>query len=107
MAKFYGEIGYADGQTEVSPGVWKDKIVARSYSGHLMRRSRRLEPSNVVNSDLTISNELSILADPYALNHFHCMRWVEWSGTKWNVQNVEVEYPRLILTLGGVWHGND
>ncbi len=107
MAKFYGRIGYTEGQTEVSPGVWKDKIVSRFYSGDVMRRSRRLEPASVVNSDLSISNELSILADPYALNHFHLMRWVEWSGTKWNVQDIEVEYPRLILTLGGVWHGDD
>lgn len=104
MAKFYGEIGYIETE-ETTPGVWSEKVVKRYYSGDLIRNSRRLQSADQLNDNINISNEISILADPYAINHFHAMRYVEFMGTKWKVSNVEVRYPRLILTLGGVYNG--
>lgn len=104
MAKFYGEIGYVETE-ETTPGVWSEKVVKRYYSGDLIRNSRRLQTADQLNDNINISNEISILADPYAINHFHAMRYVEFMGTKWKVSNVEVRYPRLILTLGGVYNG--
>ena len=50
--------------------------------------------------DININNELSIISDPYAMNSFHAMRYAEFMGTKWKITNVEVQYPRLLLTLG-------
>lgn len=104
MAKWYGLIGYAE-SVETSPGVHVEKIVSRSYYGDLTRISRRLQPADQLNDDINIANELSIVADPYAYENFHAMRYVEFMGAKWKISNVEVQYPRLILTLGGVWNG--
>lgn len=103
MAKFYGEIGYAINE-EVRPGVYKPTIVKRMYAGELVRNSRRLESSGNLNDNINISNEISILADPFAYDNFHSMRYVEFMGTKWKVSNVEVLYPRLKLTIGGVYN---
>lgn len=104
MAKFYGKIGYAN-TVETKPGVYEEQIVERSYYGDLIRNSRRLQSADQVNDDINISNEISIVADPYATNNFHTMRYAVFMGTKWKVSNVEVSYPRLILTLGGVYNG--
>lgn len=104
MAKIYGKIGYAE-TVETTPGVWTEKIVDRNYYGDLTRNSRRLQSTDKVNDDINISNELSIVADPYAINNFHSMRYAEFFGAKWKITDVEVQYPRLILTLGGVWNG--
>ncbi len=104
MAKFYGEIGYAE-TVETSPGVWTDRVITRNYYGELTRVSRRLQTANQVNDNLSIANEISILSDPYANDHFHAMRYIEFNGTKWKIANVEVRYPRLILTTGGVYNG--
>ena len=103
MAKFYGEIGFGVTE-ETKPGVWKTHIVDRPYYGDLLRNSRRLEGSSQVNSDINISNEISIVADPFARENFHSMRYVNFMGAKWKVTSVEVQYPRLILTVGGVWN---
>lgn len=103
MAKWYGIIGYAD-NVEVEPGVWEDQIIERSYYGDVTRNTRRLQNSGEINDDVTISNQISILADPYANDHFYQMRYVTFSGVKWKVSDVEVQYPRLILTLGGVYN---
>jgi hypothetical protein len=32
------------------------------------------------------------------------MLYVEFMGTKWKITNVEVQYPRLILSVGGVYN---
>lgn len=104
MAKFYGKIGYAN-TVETKPGVYEEQIVERSYYGDLIRNTRRLQSADQVNDDINISNEISIVADPYATNNFHTMRYAVFMGTKWKVSNVEVSYPRLILTLGGVYNG--
>lgn len=104
MAKFYGKIGYAASTVEIKPGVYEEQIVERSYYGDLIRNTRRLQSADQVNDDINISNEISIVADPYATNNFHTMRYAVFMGTKWKISNVEVSYPRLILTLGGVYN---
>lgn len=58
-----------------------------------------------MNDDINVSNEISILADPYANQNFHAMRYVEFMGAKWKISGVEVQYPRLILSVGGVYNG--
>ena len=104
MAKFYGEIGYIE-TVETEPGIFEEKVVKRNYSGDLIRNTRRLQTADQVNDNIMISNELSIVADPYANDHFHNMRYAKFQGTAWKITNVEVQYPRLILTLGGVYNG--
>jgi len=100
MAKFYGAIGY--GKTEeVSPGVWKNHITERNVYGELIKNIRRSDNSNKVNDNIVISNQLTFLADPYAQDNFHCIKYVKFMGTSWRVVSVEVDYPRLTLTLGG------
>lgn len=104
MAKFYGEIGFAE-MVETAPGVWDEKITPRKYYGDILRNNRRLQQGDQINDGITISNQISIVADPYANDHFHSMRYVEFQGTKWKVTDVEVQYPRLILSLGGQYNG--
>ena len=104
MAKWFGKIGFDQGTVETTPGVWKPSIVERSYYGDVQRNSRRLQTSDKVNDDLNISNEISIVADPYANENFHKIRYAHFMKQKWKVTDVEVQYPRLILTLGGVWN---
>lgn len=104
MAKFYGSVGYAD-TVETAPGVWEEGITERMYFGDLTRNTRRLQSSDTLNDDINVANEISIVADPFAYQNFHKMRYVSFMGSKWKITNVEVQYPRLILTIGGVYNG--
>lgn len=104
MAKFYGNIGFAE-TVETEPGVWVEEMTVRPYYGDLVRNTRRLENSGVVNDNVNISNDISIIADPYANHNFHSIRYIEFMGAKWKVSNIEVQHPRLILTIGGVYNG--
>lgn len=105
MAKFYGKIGYAV-TTETKPGVWQPQITELEYSGDVIRNTSRWTPSNEsTNDNLTLNNQISIIADPFANQNFHKMRYVEFMGGKWEITNVNVQYPRLVLTMGGVYNG--
>ena len=104
MPKFYGNIGYAISK-ETAPGVWVEDIVEHKYSGDVYRNTRKLQSGNQVNDSIDISNEIRILSDPFANENFHSMRYVTYMGAKWKVSSVEVRYPRLILTVGGLYNG--
>ena len=104
MSKFCGNIGYAISK-ETTPGVWIEDIVEHQYFGDVYRNTRKLQSGNQVNDSIDISNEISILSDPFANENFHSMRYVTYMGAKWKVSSVEVRYPRLILTVGGLYNG--
>lgn len=104
MAKYYGVIGYGE-TSEVSPGIWADTIVERKYYGDVIKNIRRLGGGDKVNPNITVSNQISVVADAYANTQFFAIRYISWMGNLWTVSEVEVERPRLILTLGGVYDG--
>ena len=105
MAKFFGKIGYAE-TVETTPGVWEEKITEHEYFGDLIRNTRSLQSGEQLNDNINISNEISIVADPFAYENFHSMRYVEFMNAKWKISSVEVQYPRLILSVGGLYNGN-
>ena len=104
MAKFYGKIGYGETK-EIKPGVWDETITERLYFGDVNKLSRRLKTDDKVIDNINISNEISILADPFAYENFSTIKYVEYMGAKWKVTNVEVKFPRLTLVTGGLYNG--
>ena len=105
MAKFSGLIGYVDGNEQTAPGVWEPKIVEKRYYGDILRQTKQWRETERLNDDLTVANRISIVADDYANSNFSSMKYVIWDGVYWEVNNVEIQRPRLILSLGGVYNG--
>lgn len=106
MAKFYGVVGYGETvETPPGSGVWVDSISERSYYGDVTRNARSLQDGEYLNKEISVSNSISIVADAYAHDHIFAIRYVKWSGALWTVSEVEVQSPRLILRLGGVYNG--
>jgi hypothetical protein len=106
MAKFFGKVGYGVTE-ETRPGIWKATIIEKEYFGDLVRNMHRLENANQVNDNINISNEISIVADPFAYENFHLMKYVTYMGSKWKINSVEVQYPRLILSIGGLYNEDE
>ena len=105
MAKFGGKVGYVS-LTETSPGVWTDTATEHEYFGDVLREQKNWSESNQVNDNLTVSHRISIVADNFAFENLQTMRYVIWSGAYWKVRSVEIQRPRIILTLGGVYNGD-
>lgn len=104
MAKFFGTIGYGYTKDD-SLGVWVERIVEKQYFGDVLSNAKRWEGTDHLNDNLNVGNMISIVADAYAYEHYFAMRYIEWMGSKWKITKVEVQRPRLILTIGGVYNG--
>lgn len=123
MAKFCGMIGYGemvdrglnwpwdpfnfdrDNASQVDTGIHEEAIVERKSVGDILQNQHRWQSREELHDDLVVSNRISIVADAYARDHFFNIRYVTWRGVRWKVSHVEVQHPRLILTLGEVYHG--
>ena len=108
MAKFYGLIGYVE-LKETEPGIWEEsEPIERPYSGEMNRNFVRRENTNNVNDNININNEISIVSDSYADEHFFAIRYVKFNVPNipkaWEVTNVTINYPRLILSIGGIYN---
>lgn len=106
--RFYDVIGFETTapKTECSD-VWVPTTVEKKYYGDIVRNSRRLQSLDYLstNDDVNINNQISLMADEFALQHFHEIRYALFKGTKWKVSDIEFQGPRLLLTLGGVYNG--
>lgn len=106
--KYFGKIGFVEYVEEDqidAPGVYVERITEREYAGDLTRMINHAQPaSEKVTDDLKLNNQISILLDPYALDNFSNIRYVTFLNSKWEVSAVEVQYPRLILSFGGLYH---
>ena len=106
MAKFFGKIGLVWTQEEPrDSGVWVEKSKEAECYGDVNRVVRRWDAGQKVNDDITVNNEISILADPFVMKNIPWIHYVIWNDIKWKVSSVEVQYPRLILSIGGVYNG--
>lgn len=103
MAKFYGIIGYSETH-ETSPGIYTERIVEREYYGDVTRAYRRNQGSDKVNQDVILHHEFSVIADPYACEHYGFMRYICYGSVKWVIESVEFQYPRLVITTGGLYN---
>lgn len=101
--KFYGKIGYVD-TAETKPGVYEEVVTERDYYGDVTRKISKWQTADKLNDDLTVNNEISIVADQYAYQHFSLIHYVIWEGVKWKINTITVQHPRLILEIGGVYN---
>lgn len=109
MAKFSGKIGFVTTvQKPDDPTAWTPTTIERQYYGDVNRNSRRwTQDSKQVNDNLNISNQLSIVADAFMYENFSCMKYVVYMGAKWKITDVEITRPRMVITIGGLYHGED
>ena len=103
MGKWFGNIGF-NTTVETEPGVWEQQVTPRPYYGDVISNRWKRQNSGEVNNDINIYNQISIVADPYANENCSKMAYVEFMGSKWQVTDVEVQFPRLILSIGGVYN---
>lgn len=102
--KWSGKIGFVETK-EARPGVWENVTTERNFYGDVIRDIRKNQSSGQVNDDINISNRISIVSNSFVRDNLSFMKYIEFMGAKWKITEVEVQYPRLVLTIGGLWNG--
>jgi hypothetical protein len=109
MAKYYGEIGYLitgeKYENGYGTGIWEERFETRKYYGDQINTSSRWQASSHLNDDIKLTAQLSIVADPFAMENFMHIKYAVWKGAKWKVEKADPQYPRIILSLGGLYNG--
>ena len=100
MARYSGKVGFSE-YVEIEPGIWEDQIIERTYKGDITRNINRIQTSNNINDNMILSNNITIVTDPYANRNIDHIKYITYMGVKWKITDVEIQYPRIILTTGG------
>lgn len=108
MARFYGAIGFSITR-ETRPGIYEEQFTERFYKGTVSRHATRWATSEYLNDDLEINNDISIVADTFANEHFGAMRYVRWNKQVFKITSatVDTDTYRITLNLGGVFNVPD
>ena len=104
MAKCAGVVGYVT-QKEHESGVWLPETVERKMHGDVIRAASSFNANEKVNEDVILQQRISLVGDQYAYANFTGLKYVTYLGVKWKVLSIEVNRPRLVVTLGGIWNG--
>ena len=106
MARFRGIVGFIKAaETSPGSGIFSEVATEKTYGGDVIRDSKKWETTPNLNDDVSIGNRFSIVADTFANENFSYMKYVKWMGFSWKITNVEVQRPRLILTVGEKYNG--
>lgn len=104
MNKYHGMVGFAE-TWEEEPGVFKERIFEKEYFGEVSRRNVRYHAVEAINDDVVLNKTISIVADPFAYSNLQNIRYITWMGSKWKVNSVDVDFPRVTLEIGGIYNG--
>jgi hypothetical protein len=104
MARFAGSVGYVT-QEEHVPGVWSPVETIKMMKGDVIRLSSTYQDNGKVNSDMSLSHRVSLIGDAYAFENYFKLKWINFNGLKVEISAIEMQRPRIIVTLGGVWNG--
>ena len=88
---------------ETAEGVWLEEFVEIPTKGTIRNLYVRNDNGSSVNTNLRLTNEISILMDSKIQTYIQTLKYVVWKGSKWEVQSIGVNYPRLTINLGGLY----
>lgn len=101
MAKYSGLVTYVT-QVESRPGIWTNAEVSHTMKGDILRKGSTFQNGDRVNGEVTLNHRVSLVADAYALGNYHNMKYIQLDGRDWFITSVEVQRPRIIVTVGGL-----
>lgn len=102
MSRFSGKLGFVMTR-ETEEGVWLEDKIEIPVKGTIRSLYIRNDNNVSVNTNLRLTNEVSILLDSKIQTYLNTLKYVIWKGSKWEVQSIGVNYPRLTINLGGLY----
>lgn len=102
MSRFSGTLGFVMTR-ESEEGVWLENIAELPAKGTIRSLYIRNDNASSVNANLRLTNEISILLDSNIQTYLETLKYVIYKGSKWEVQSIGVNYPRLTINLGGLY----
>lgn len=107
--RFAGLVGYIETE-ETSPGIHLPVETTRKMRGDVLsaktqnsQDGRTTETS--LYKDIRLSHRFSLVGDAYSFKNYMYLKWIIVEGHKWEVSSVEIQSPRLLISIGGLYNG--
>ena len=105
MAKWAGVIGFSHTE-ELQPDENVEVVIEKKFHGDLLKNTRRYETGeNTTNDNFVIANSISVIVNDFMLTNLQYARYVMFQNIRWKIQSIDIEYPRVNFTLGGIYNG--
>lgn len=106
--KYSGMAGVVEDSIEISPGIWKPAGVReiKATGDFVSSRKEFSVRSDSTNDDVTMSNTISIVMSKDLFNNLSNLRYLTVNGARYKVTSFEINRPRIVITLGGLWNGD-
>ena len=107
--RYKGRIGFAiTAPREEGSDIYDPTIVWKTYKGDAPRTMvQRRDSTEGVNENIDLSQTISIVMDTFLSRNYLHICAIEFAGEFWNVKNIQIKTPRLELTIGGVYTGDE
>lgn len=112
--RFSGKVGYVipverviEGYEDQHSGIFDEIINEKKYSGDVLRDYSSWNNSSQINGSPILHNDISIIADQFAYQNFQWIRYIHYMNADWAVTSIEVQRPRLLLKIGGLYNATD
>ena len=106
MARWSGKIGFVEEkETSVNSGIFKSVPTEKPHYGTIVRESKKFQGGYAVNDNAVVTNRISFVGTQYAIDNVHNIKYAEFNGRMVQIKSYNIERPRIVVTLGGVWNG--
>ena len=111
--RYCAKLGYRDTVEKLDDNgnptsIWVDVITERTYKADVISNSYRNQQAESINDNYVINVKVSMIAcDAFTISHLNSIIYCEWLGKKWKVTSVDIQRPRLIVTIGGEYNESE
>lgn len=107
--RYSGRIGFkVTAPREPGSTIYVPTVIWKKYKGEVPRMLSKWTPSESgINDNIDISHTISIVADPFLSHNYRSIFAVEFADDFWDVKSIEIVPPRLRITIGGVYTGDE
>ena len=103
--KYFGNAGFRLKDVEVEPDAYEPQLVSKIIKGDVVQnRYGRQNSDKSTIDNITITNQLSIVANQFLMKHISNLVYVKFQGVKWKVVSYNIKAPRIFVDLGGVYN---
>lgn len=86
-------------------GIYTEEIEEKVYYGDLLSsRWNNENNQNSTNTNVRLNNSISVICDKYLSENISVMRYITYKNSKWCINGIEIQPPRIIINIGGIYN---
>jgi len=103
MSRCVVDVGYSS-TIETKPGIFEDEYREVSHVALVLSSKTAWVRGARAGDDVELNQRLSIIPTPDTYANVGAIKYVTYYGVKWKVISINMQRPRMVLTVGGIFN---